>query len=116
VRRPGAWFGGDGDAEDAPDPRHPEPAEWRVRARPPRGEWCDYGRQRRAVAEAMAARWRARGWDAVVVDERVQRPLWDGVEPEREPVRVVRAERVRAGAPLGAMPGQTWLWGDDDHR
>jgi len=35
------------------------------------------------------------------------------VEPEREPVRVVRAERVRADAPLGAMPGQTWLWGDD---
>lgn len=60
----------------------------------------------------MAARWRARGWDAVVVDERVQRPLWDGVEPEREPVRVVRAERVRAEAPLGAMPGQIRLWSE----
>lgn len=60
----------------------------------------------------MAARWRARGWDAVVVDERVQRPLWDGVEPEREPVRVVRAERVRHEAPVEALPGQVRLWGE----
>jgi hypothetical protein len=85
-----------------------------VRARPPGGEWGDYGRQRRAVAEAMAARWRARGWEAVVVDERAQLPLWVDVEPERPPVRVVRAERVRVEAPVGALPGQTWLWGDDE--
>jgi hypothetical protein len=112
VRRPGAWTDGDGDAEDAPEPRHPEPAEWRVLARPPRGGWADYGRQRRGVAEAMAARWRARGWEVVVEDERQQRPLFAEVEPEREPARVVRAERVRQEAPLGALPGQTRLWGE----
>lgn len=112
MKRPGAWLDGDGDAEDAPDPRHPEPAEWRVLARPPGGRWADYGRQRRAVAEAMAARWRRAGWEAEVADERAQRPLFAEVEPEREPARVVRVERVRREAPVEALPGQTRLWGE----
>jgi hypothetical protein len=63
VRRPGAWYGGDGDAEAAPDPRHPEPAEWRLHLRQPAGDWYDYGRQREPVARSMAARWESR-WGA----------------------------------------------------
>jgi len=113
VKRPGAWTDGDGDADEAPEPRHPELAEWRVLARPPGGRWLDYGRQRRGIADAMAARWRARGWEVLVQDERRQLPLWEGVEPEREPARVVREERVRREAPVEALPGQAWLWGDN---
>ena len=64
----------------------------------------------------MAARWRARGWDAVVVDERVQRPLWEHIEPAPVAVRVVRADAVRAQGPAQAvaLPGQIGLWGEDE--
>jgi hypothetical protein len=116
VKRPGAWYDGDGDAEPTPDPRHAEPAEWRVHARPPGGAWADYGRQRRAIAEAMAARWRARGWEVLVEDERAQLPLWEHIEPAPVAVRMVRAEAVLAQgpAPAVALPGQVGLWGDDE--
>ena len=114
MRPAGAWLDGDGDAEDVEEPPHPEPPEWRVVARHRlSGGWADYGRHRRDVAEGMAAGWRRRGWEVEVRDERRQRPLWADIEPAREPARVVRVERERREAPLGAMPGQTWLWGSD---
>jgi hypothetical protein len=127
VRRPGAWFGGDGDAEAAPDPRHPEPAEWRLHLQQPGGDWYDYGRQREPVARSMAARWVARWGAGRARLEHDPPPQPREVEDGREQLALLPSLRAapldRHRAPLERrprdaetnnrdLPGQTRLWGD----
>ena len=124
MRRPGAWYGGDGDAEAAPDPRHPESAEWRVELRQPSGAWLDYGLHLEDRAHGMAARWvAARGLGSArvrhdpppppreVEDGREQLALLPSLQPapldRHRPPPERRPRPADEAAP--ALPGQVAL-------